>query len=101
MLWSGIVFIVIAIFLSGKSYNNFKNKAKSLHLKVFVLSVLAGTFIAFFFPAGVNSFDPAFVESGKGILTPYSGVFFMAIGIVITTAIINPVFMRKPVEGTL
>lgn len=99
MLWSGIVFIVIAIFLSGKSYKNLAKTKKKTSLKGIVLSVMAGTFIAFFFPVVVNSLDPAFVESGKGSLTPYSGVFFMAIGIVITTAIINPFFMRNPVEG--
>ena len=99
MLWSGIVFIVLAIFLSGKSYKNLSKTKKKTSLKGIILSVLAGTFIAFFFPVVVNSLDPAFVESGKGSLTPYSGVFFMAIGIVITTAIINPFFMRKPVEG--
>ena len=61
--------------------------------------MLAGTFIAFFFPVVVNSLDPVFVEGGKGTLSPYSGVFFMAVGIVITTSIINPFFMRNPVEG--
>jgi glucose uptake protein len=99
MLWAGIVFIVIAIFLSGKSYSNLSKTKKKTSMKGIVLSVLAGTFIAFFYPFVVNSLDPAFVESGKGSLTPYSGVFFMAIGIVITTAIINPFFMRNPVEG--
>jgi glucose uptake protein len=99
MLWGGIIFIVIAIILSGKSYSNLSKTKKKTSVKGIILSVLAGTFIAFFFPIVVNSFDPAFVGSGKGTLTPYSGVFFMAIGIVITTAIINPFFMRKPVEG--
>jgi len=99
MLWIGIVFIVIAIIISGKSYNNLSKTKKKTSLKGIILSVLAGTFIAFFFPVVINSFDPAFVGSGKGTLTPYSGVFFMAIGIVITTAIINPIYMRKPVDG--
>ena len=100
MLWGGIVFIVIAIVLSGKSYSNLSKTKKKTSFKGVFLSVLAGTFIAFFFPVVVNSFDPVFVGSGKGTLTPYSGVFFMAIGIVITTAIVNPFFMRKPVDGS-
>ena len=99
MLWSGIVFIVIAIFLSGKSYKNLSKTKKKTSFKGILLSVLAGIFIAFFYPVVVHSLDPAFVESGKGTLTPYSGVFFMAIGIVITTTLINPFFMRNPVEG--
>jgi glucose uptake protein len=101
MLAVGVLFIIIAIFLSGKSYKNLVKTKKKTSLKGILLSVLAGTFIAFFFPVVVNSLDPAFVESGKGSLTPYSGVFFMAIGIAITTAIINPFFMRYPVEGAV
>lgn len=99
MLWIGVLFIVVAIFFSGKSYKNLTKVRQKASIKGIMLSILAGTFIAFFFPVVVNSFDPAFVESGKGSLTPYTGVFFMAVGIVITTAIINPFFMRKPVEG--
>jgi ABC-type Mn2+/Zn2+ transport system permease subunit len=49
-----------------------------------LLSIIAGTFIAFFFPVVIQSFDQEFVESEKGTLTLYSGVFLMAIGIVIT-----------------
>ena len=68
--WLGIVFIVIAIFLSGKSYKNLAKTKKKTSLKGIILSVLAGTFIAFFFPVVVNSLDPAFVESGKGSSDP-------------------------------
>jgi glucose uptake protein len=99
LLWIGVGIIIVAIILSGKSYKNLTKTKDKTSLKGILLSVLAGTFIAFFYPVVVNSLDPAFVESGKGTLTPYSGVFFMAIGIVITTAIINPFFMKKPVEG--
>jgi len=99
MLWIGVLFIVIAIVFSGKSYKNLTKVKQKASFKGIILSIIAGTFIAFFFPVVIQSFDPAFVESGKGTLTPYTGVFFMAIGIVITTAIINPIFMRNPVEG--
>jgi glucose uptake protein len=99
MLWIGILFIIISIVFSGKSYKNLTRVKHKASFKGILLSVLAGTFIAFFFPVVINSFDPSFVESGKGTLTPYTGVFLMAVGIVITTAIINPFFMLKPVEG--
>ena len=49
MLWSGIVFIVIAIILSGKSYKNLAKTKKKTSMKGIVLSVLAGIFIAFFY----------------------------------------------------
>ena len=99
MLWIGIVFIIVAIVLSGKSYKNLARIKQKASIKGILLSVLAGTFIAFFYPFVVNSFDPSFVESGKGNLTPYTAMFFMSIGILITTALINPIFMKKPVDG--
>lgn len=99
LLWVGVLVIVVAIFLSGKSYKKLTSVKEKNSIKGIILSVLAGTFIAFFYPVVVNSLDPVFVQGGRGTLTPYSGVFFMAIGIVITTIIINPFFMRSPVEG--
>ncbi|MGV8134734.1 MAG: GRP family sugar transporter [Mangrovibacterium sp.] len=99
LLWLGIAFIVIAIILSGKSYSKLAATKQKTSFKGILLSVLAGIFIAFFYPFVVNSLDPAFVESGKGTLTPYSGVFFMAVGAAVTTALLNPFFMRNPVEG--
>ena len=99
LLWIGVAVIVAAIFLSGKSYKNLTKSTKKASVKGILLSVLAGTFIAFFFPVVVNSMDGAFVAGGKGSLTPYSSVFFMAIGILISTLFLNPIFMRKPVEG--
>jgi glucose uptake protein len=61
--------------------------------------VIAGLFIAFFYPVVVNSLDSTFVSGGKGSLTPYTAVFFFAAGVFISTFIINPFFMRRPVEG--
>ncbi len=99
LLWIGVGAIIVAIFLSGKSYKNLTSTKEKTSVKGIVLSVLAGTFIAFFYPVVVNSLDPVFVQGGKGTLSPYSGVFFMAVGIVLSTLVINPFFMRKPVEG--
>jgi glucose uptake protein len=99
LLWVGVAVIVVAIVLSGKSYRDLARAKEKASFKGIILSVLAGTFIAFFYPVVVNSLDPIFVDGGKGTLSPYSGVFFMAVGIVVTTTLINPFFMRKPVEG--
>jgi len=99
LLWIGLVIIIAAIFLSGKSYSNLTREKKKPSAKGLVLSVIAGLFIAFFYPVVVNSLDPAFVSGGKGTLTPYTGVFFFAVGVFISTFFINPFFMRNPVEG--
>lgn len=99
LLWTGVIIIVIAIFLSGKSYSNLTREKRKASFKGILLSVIAGLFIAFFYPVVVNSLDAQFVSGGKGTLTPYSGVFFFAVGVFISTFFINPFFMRNPVEG--
>lgn len=99
-LWIGVAIIVAAIVLSGKSYQNLSKEKKQASLKGIIISVIAGLFIAFFYPVVVNSLDPQFVSGGKGTLTPYTGVFFFAIGVFISTFFINPFFMRYPVSGS-
>ena len=99
ILWTGVIIIVAAISLSGKSYSNLAREKKKASVKGILISVIAGLFIAFFYPVVVNSLDPAFVSGGKGTLTPYTAVFFFAVGVFASTFLINPIFMRWPVEG--
>lgn len=99
-LWIGVAIIVAAIILSGKSYQQLTKEKKQASMKGIIISVIAGLFIAFFYPVVVNSLDAQFVSGGKGSLTPYTGVFFFAIGVFLSTFIINPLFMRYPVSGT-
>lgn len=99
-LWIGVAIIVAAIFLSGKSYQKLTQEKKQTSMKGILISVIAGLFIAFFYPVVVNSLDPAFVSGGKGTLTPYTGVFFFAVGVFISTFFINPIFMKWPVAGS-
>ena len=99
LLWMGVLVIVSAIFLSGKSYSNLSRGENKASVKGITISVIAGLFIAFFYPVVVNSLDPSFVTGGKGTLTPYSAVFFFAVGVFVSTFIINPLFMKRPIEG--
>jgi glucose uptake protein len=99
-LWIGVGIIVAAIFLSGKSYQKLTQEKKQASMKGILISVIAGLFIAFFYPVVVNSLDAQFVSGGKGTLTPYTGVFFFAVGVFVSTFIINPIAMRWPLAGT-
>lgn len=98
-LWIGVAVIIAAIILSGKIYDRISKEKKQPSGKGIWLSVTAGLFIAFFYGFVVKSLDPAFVSGGTGHLTPYTGIFFFSIGVVISTVIVNPIAMRKPVLG--
>ncbi|MEN8228213.1 MAG: GRP family sugar transporter [Bacteroidota bacterium] len=99
ILWVGVIIIILAIVLSGKIFNRVSKEKKQPSGKGIWLSVTAGLFIAFFYGFVVKSLDPEFVGGGTGTLTPYTGIVLFAIGVVISTLIINPIIMRKPIVG--
>lgn len=99
LLWSGVVVICIAIYLSMLSYKRLASKTEKPTAKGILLSVAAGLLIAFFYGLVVNSLDNTYVKGGTGTLTPFSAVFFFAVGVFVSTFIFNPIFMRYPVQG--
>ncbi len=99
MLWVGVAIIISAIFLSGKIYKLISENKKQTSGKGIWLSIIAGLFIAFFYGFVVKSLDPQFVSGGTGKLTPYTGIFFFAIGVLISTLVVNPIIMRNPIVG--
>lgn len=99
-LFIGLLFVVIAILTCGYAYKKLAAKEHTTPKKGFILSLCAGIVIMFFYNLVVKSFDPQFVSGGSGNLTPYTGVFFFGVGILISTPIFNTFAMRHPVQGT-
>ncbi|MCK9159597.1 MAG: GRP family sugar transporter [Bacteroidaceae bacterium] len=99
MLFIGVLCIVIAILLCGLAYKRLTAREKGTPAKGILLSLCAGVVIMFFYGLVVKSLDPAYVSGGTGNLTPYTGVFFFAVGILISTPLFNGFAMRHPVEG--
>lgn len=99
LLFIGIAVIVLAIALSIMAYRQLAGAVKQGGAKGILLSVAAGLFIAFFYGLIVRSTDPAFVAGGAGKLMPLTASFFFTLGAFLSTFLLNPFFMRKPVEG--
>jgi len=99
LLFSGMALGTIAIALSMKSYRRLTIYQKKPSFKGIILSVLAGLFFAPFYTITMYGMDPAFGLSGTGTLTPYSGAVFFALGAFLSTFLINPFFMARPVQG--
>ena len=78
----GIVFNYLLISLAGQTY-----QGNQLLLWSGVLNIIVATL------------DPQYVTGGTGTLTPYTGVFFFAVGILVSTPIFNAFAMKHPVEG--
>jgi glucose uptake protein len=99
LLIPGIILIITAIYLSMISFKRLSREQRRPSAKGILLSVAAGFLIAFFYGLVVKSLDNNYVTGGTGTLTPFSGVFFFALGAFITTPLFNGFFMRFPVEG--
>jgi glucose uptake protein len=99
LLFSGVGVIIIAIILSMKAYQRLASEQKKPSLKGILLSIFAGLLIAFFYGLVVNSLSNEFVAGGTGSLTPFTAIFFFAVGVFVSTFVFNPVFMARPVQG--
>ena len=99
LLFTGTGVIVLAILVSMQSYRRLANLQKKASLKGIVLALLAGLCIAFFYRFVASSLATDFSPADNGKITSYTAVVFFSIGAFLSTLIINPIFMAKPVEG--
>jgi glucose uptake protein len=99
LLWIGVAIIIAAIYLCAKAYGNIATARKQTPTKGIVLAVISGIGLIFFYGLVVKSLHPDYVSGGTGTLAPYTGVFFFALGVLLTTPIFNTFVMRHPFEG--
>lgn len=99
LLWAGVVIIVAAILICGKVYGKMSTSQATTPKKGIVLAIIAGLAIMFFYGLVVKSIDPQYLTGGTGTLSPYTGVFFFAVGILVSTPIFNTFAMSHPVQG--
>lgn len=98
-LFTGTAFIVIAIFLSMQSYKKLATQQMKPTLKGILLSFAAGLCIAFFYRFVASALAVDFTPAEAGKISSYTAVVFFSIGALFCTSILNPLFMRRPVQG--
>ncbi len=99
LLWIGVAIIIVAIYLCAKAYGNIATARRQTPTKGIVLAVISGIGLIFFYGLVVKSLHPDYVSGGTGTLAPYTGVFFFALGVLLTTPIFNTFVMHHPFEG--
>jgi len=100
LLFGGSAVIALAILFSMASYRKLASTQHQAPLKGILLSFAAGLLIAFFYRFVASSLDTTFVPEEAGKLTSYTAVVIFSIGAIISTIIFNPIFMRKPIQGS-
>jgi glucose uptake protein len=99
LLFGGTAVIILAILLSMQSYRKLAGQQKKPSFKGIMLAFWQGYALHFFYRFVASSLATDFTPAEAGKISSYTAVVFFSIGALVSTIIVNPFFMAKPVEG--
>ena len=99
LLFGGTGVIILAIILSMQSYRKLADQQKKPSFKGIALAFMAGLCIAFFYRFVASSLATDFSPADAGKISSYTAVVLFSVGALVSTLILNPLFMARPVEG--
>ncbi len=99
ILFSGVALIVAAIVIDALAYKKHSVSMQRVSKKGILLSVSAGFLMALFYRFVASSMVSDFEVPEPGKLTPYSAVFFFALGVLASNFLFNYIIMKRPFEG--
>lgn len=99
-LFAGVALVVVAIIIDAIAYKKHSTNMKKVSGKGILLSVAAGVLMSLFYRFVASSMASSFEVPEAGKLTPYSALFFFAIGVLVSNFLFNYIIMKKPFEGT-
>jgi glucose uptake protein len=95
-LFSGVGLVVLAMILSAFAYSKLPRVPGRSWSRGLVYAVIAGCLMGFFYPQLVGTVSPGFNTGDikPGYLTPYTALFFFAIGLLLSNLVVNTIFMK-------
>lgn len=99
LLFTGVGFIVVAILFTALAYKKLLTQKGQMSSKGFVLALSGGILMGLFYRFVAASMTTDFYTPEPGKLTPYTAVFFMAVGVLVSNFIFNTVLMKRPLDG--
>ncbi len=99
ILFTGLGLIVAAIIIDAVAYKKHSASLQKVSGKGILLSITAGVLMSLFYRFVASSMVTDFTIPEPGKLTPYSAVFFFALGVLISNLPFNYILMKKPIEG--
>jgi glucose uptake protein len=99
LLFGGVALVVVAIIIDAAAYKMHSLSLKKVSGKGITLSISAGILMALFYRFVASSMASDFAAPETGKLTPYSAIFFFAVGVFISNLLFNWLIMKRPIEG--
>jgi len=98
-LFTGLALVVAAIIIDALAYKKHSTNLQKVSGKGIILSIAAGVLMSLFYRFVASSMVTSFETPEAGKLTPYTAVFFFAIGVLVSNLLFNYLIMRKPFAG--
>ena len=98
-LFSGVAMVVAAIIIDSIAYKRHSSSLKKVSWKGILLSVSAGILMSLFYRFVASSMAPVFETPEAGKLTPYTAIFFFAVGVLVSNFLFNYLIMKRPFDG--
>jgi glucose uptake protein len=98
-LFTGVAMIVAAILIDAIAYKKHSASLKKVKGKGIILSISAGVLMALFYRFVASSMVTSFEVPETGKLTPYSAIFFFAVGVLLSNFLFNYLIMKRPFDG--
>ena len=98
-LFGGVALVVTAIIIDALAYKKHSSSLKKVSGKGILLSVSAGILMSLFYRFVASSMAKSFEVPEAGKLTPYTAIFFFAIGVLVSNFLFNYLIMKRPFEG--
>ncbi len=102
LLFTGVACVAVAIILDALAYRRLPAAGQTATVKGIVLSILCGVLMGQFFPFVAASMPPmAQINAPEmvGRLTPYTALVFFALGLFLSSFVVNTLVMLKPFVG--
>jgi glucose uptake protein len=99
LLFGGVALVVLAIILDAVAYRRIPGGAAGVSTKGLVLSVVCGILMGLFYRFVAKSMYADFAHPEPGKMGPYAAVFVFAVGVFVSSFIINTIVMKKPFVG--
>lgn len=102
LLFMGVACVAAAIILDALAYRRLPATGQTTTVKGIVLSILCGVLMGQFFPFVAASMPPmAQITAPEmaGRLTPYTALVFFALGLFLSSFVVNTLVMLKPFVG--
>ena len=100
LIFGGVALITLAIILNAKAYQKLQTtSSEKVSKKGLILSVVSGCLMGLFYKYVAVSMVSDFNLPEAGKLTPYTALFFFAIGVVVSSFLFNSIQMKHPFVG--